>query len=340
MLVVADAGYWLADSATELLSRTLIGIWPIRKDTEHAWVDLQDAAELVRTGITLVIFAEGTRSRDGKLGKIHSGAFRLAAQTNANVVTATINGTEALLPAAGGKFLRSSVNVLFGEPQKVENSDTGIASARNLAKSEFEAAMAQPVQRIAGRGWQRAHTIASSWIGSVVVFAWALGEGTVWPLIAEMPLLLLIGSVGPSWRALRLLLASAIGSASGILLSWYLFTRGINFWLPLTTQPMFTFANAQLSSDPNGAFWAQMWNGIPVKVYAHEAATLGLSFSQVIGASLPRLLRVLIVGGLGFVGGLISKRWIQSCLGIIQIVSLILFPLGLALSIAYWSVTR
>ena len=155
-----------------------------------------------------------------------------------------------------------------------------------------------------------------------------------------MPLLLLIGSVGPSWKALRLLLFSAAGSALGIILSWFLFTRGFNFWLPLTTDPMFTFANQQLQTDPNGAFWAQMWNGIPVKVYAHEAATLGFTFDQLLSASIPRILRVLIVGGLGFFGGLFAKRWIQSCLGIVQVVSLILFPLGLAMAIAYWSVVR
>ena len=40
VLVVADAGYWLADAATELIARGLIGIWPIRRESEDAWQDL------------------------------------------------------------------------------------------------------------------------------------------------------------------------------------------------------------------------------------------------------------------------------------------------------------
>ncbi len=51
------------------------------------------AAELVRSGQSMYIFPEGTRSRSLKLGRFHEGAFQLACRTNVPVVPVAIHGS-------------------------------------------------------------------------------------------------------------------------------------------------------------------------------------------------------------------------------------------------------
>jgi len=90
-------------------------------------------------------------------------------------------------------------------------------------------------------------------------------------------------------------------------------------------------------TDPGTAFWRQMFNGIPVKVYAHEAGALNLSLVQVLLALVPRVLRIAVIGiGTWLLGSALS-RWLKSCLGMVQAICLALFPFGLALTVGYWS---
>ena len=59
---------------------------------------LEESRAVLARGTSIAIFSEGTRSRDGKMGRFHGGAFHLAAETGAPVVPLCIEGT--------GRFLR------------------------------------------------------------------------------------------------------------------------------------------------------------------------------------------------------------------------------------------
>ena len=58
---------------------------------------LDEAAEKIRAGSSVVLFPEGHRSRDGKMGPFRSGSFYLAIQSGVPVVPITLNGTRAVL---------------------------------------------------------------------------------------------------------------------------------------------------------------------------------------------------------------------------------------------------
>ena len=96
-------------------------------------------------------------------------------------------------------------------------------------------------------------------------------------------------------------------------------------------------ALGQLTTEPSAAFANQMFNGIPVKVYAHSAGRLGMDFAEVVSAMLPRLARIGVVGGIGWVVGGVLSRYLKPCLGTVQAVCLTLFPIGLGLVIWWWS---
>lgn len=64
---------------------------------------LRQCRELLNRGVSLMFFPEGHRSRDGRIGRFYSGAFKVAVETNIPVVPLCISGTDRLLPA--GSFL-------------------------------------------------------------------------------------------------------------------------------------------------------------------------------------------------------------------------------------------
>jgi 1-acyl-sn-glycerol-3-phosphate acyltransferase len=62
-------------------------------------------ARLLGEGWSLLVFAEGTRSRDGTVGRLHSGAAMLAAEHGVTIVPVYVAGTHAVMPP-GRRWMR------------------------------------------------------------------------------------------------------------------------------------------------------------------------------------------------------------------------------------------
>ena len=78
----------------------LSGNIPIdRKNPKKAQRGLLQAATRVRKNISLFVFVEGTRTRDGSLRKFKRGSFTLAKKLNVPIVPVAIMGTFDLMPA-------------------------------------------------------------------------------------------------------------------------------------------------------------------------------------------------------------------------------------------------
>ncbi len=74
-----------------------------RRKSFSAMRSLELAAERIKYGASVLLFAEGTRSTDGRLQPFKRGAFSLAAKTDKPIVPVTINGSYDRRPK--GKFL-------------------------------------------------------------------------------------------------------------------------------------------------------------------------------------------------------------------------------------------
>lgn len=76
-----------------------VGVIPV--DREEGGKDaLKGAIEILEKGGAIGIFPEGTRSRDGKMGKGKTGVARLAALTGAAVVPVAIRQTDGVWPVS------------------------------------------------------------------------------------------------------------------------------------------------------------------------------------------------------------------------------------------------
>lgn len=71
---------------------------PVERGHPHKAVkSLDQAADRIRSGCPVVLFAEGHRNRDGSLGPFKRGSFYLAIKSGAPVAPVTMNGSRAVL---------------------------------------------------------------------------------------------------------------------------------------------------------------------------------------------------------------------------------------------------
>jgi 1-acyl-sn-glycerol-3-phosphate acyltransferase len=95
-----------------------------RSNHTRAVQSIEHAARLIRDGVSIYLAPEGTRSRDGRIGKLKKGGFHLALDTGTPIVPAAIRGTIDILPR-GGKVMQTGkrVDVTIGAPIAVEGRD-------------------------------------------------------------------------------------------------------------------------------------------------------------------------------------------------------------------------
>ena len=87
-----------------------------RSNKEAAIASVRAAGEVLRSGISMVVFPEGTRSPDGRLLPFKKGPFYMAMETGVAIVPVTIVGTEKMLPK-GKSFVRpGTASVIFHPP--------------------------------------------------------------------------------------------------------------------------------------------------------------------------------------------------------------------------------
>ncbi len=87
-----------------------------RADKGQARASLAVAAARVRAGRSVVVFAEGTRSPDGRLLPFKKGGFILAIESGTPVVPISISGSRAVLRKETLDIKRGAIDVVIGTP--------------------------------------------------------------------------------------------------------------------------------------------------------------------------------------------------------------------------------
>jgi 1-acyl-sn-glycerol-3-phosphate acyltransferase len=91
-----------------------------RTNLRDAFAAYDEAAERIRSGLSAIVFVEGTRSRDGKLHDFKKGPFVLAIRSGVPVVPVFIEGTFEALPPGGWYVRRRPITLSIGSPISTE----------------------------------------------------------------------------------------------------------------------------------------------------------------------------------------------------------------------------
>lgn len=87
-----------------------------RSNREAALASVELAKRNLRNGMSYLVFAEGTRSPDGRLMKFKKGTFVLAIETRAPVVPVSVIGTQRVMPRGAVLVRAGEVRIVFHPP--------------------------------------------------------------------------------------------------------------------------------------------------------------------------------------------------------------------------------
>jgi 1-acyl-sn-glycerol-3-phosphate acyltransferase len=87
-----------------------------RQNREAAIGSLRYAAEVLRSGLNMTVWPEGTRSPDGRLQPFKKGPFHLAMDSGVPVVPITLVGTHEIWPKGEFAIHPRTATVIFHEP--------------------------------------------------------------------------------------------------------------------------------------------------------------------------------------------------------------------------------
>ena len=105
-----------------------------RGNSVEARKSLDEAIEKIRKGASVLLYAEGTRTVDGRLQPFKRGAFNLAVEAGVPVVPVTLNGTYRLLPKRSLAIHPGHAEIILGEPIRPEEDRGKDAEIRLMNK--------------------------------------------------------------------------------------------------------------------------------------------------------------------------------------------------------------
>jgi 1-acyl-sn-glycerol-3-phosphate acyltransferase len=297
-VVVAAADYWFATRGRAWLCRSLVGGVPVRRHGGGR-ADLMRLADLARSGRTVVLFPEGTRSRTGDVGEFHTGAIHLARAAGVPLVPVGILGTRHLL-APGGLPHFANVEVRIGEALH-EASPAAVRDA--VAALIADSPVGVPDSSLR----RRVGSLAMSRKGLAVVALWGCAEALALPIVTELVVGLAVLAAPRAWW--RLALAGAAGATVGAALGWSLAAGGVVVPAPLTTPRMHAIVAAQVADEEAAALVHQPFSGIPFKVYVAELGGAHAPAARVLAYALPlRLARLATFALIAALIGLAGRR--------------------------------
>ncbi len=113
-----------------------------RSNQEAAIASMRRAADVMRSGLDMTVFPEGTRSPDGRLLPFKKGPFYMAMETGVAIVPVTILGTRAIVPKGRVLITPGTATLIFHDPinpAQVGNRDELIAAVRDRVASALPA---------------------------------------------------------------------------------------------------------------------------------------------------------------------------------------------------------
>jgi 1-acyl-sn-glycerol-3-phosphate acyltransferase len=141
-VIFASLPYQLRIIAKESLSRFPVLGWHLKRGG-HLFVDrrnpdragiLERWRALVSEGLSLIIFAEGTRSRDGHVARFKAGSFLLAMEAGLPIVPLAVIGTRSVMPKGRLRTEPANVRLIVHAPIQPPTVDAPtIQDAKALA---------------------------------------------------------------------------------------------------------------------------------------------------------------------------------------------------------------
>ena len=141
-VIFAAMPFQLRIIAKQSLSRFPVLGWHLKRGG-HLFVDrsrpdhariLARWRSLVTEGLSLIVFPEGTRSPDGRVGRFKGGSFLLALEARLPIVPLTLVGTRQVMPKGRLRTEPADVTLVVHDPIHVQTREPTVQEARRLSE--------------------------------------------------------------------------------------------------------------------------------------------------------------------------------------------------------------
>ena len=126
-VVAAAADYFYGKPWAGRIASLFLNTFPFARSGSATGV-LNASGRLLRAGWNLLVFSEGTRTLDGRLGEFKAGVGHLAIENRAPVVPMHVRGTLRVMPKGARLPLPAPVTIRVGRP---------LEAARNESSKDF-----------------------------------------------------------------------------------------------------------------------------------------------------------------------------------------------------------
>lgn len=121
------------------------------QNVEAAKASIAAAGDALRSGLNLLVFPEGTRSRDGRLSAFKKGPFYLAKDTGATIVPIAISGTQNMMRKGSFAVRPGVARIQFlkaVEPGEYGSRDELMAAVRRAIDTALPVEMKAGVSKV------------------------------------------------------------------------------------------------------------------------------------------------------------------------------------------------
>lgn len=104
-----------------------------RKNPKAAIESMEEVKKQLKDGVCTVIFPEGTRTKDGQVGRFKRGAFQIALDLELPIIPISLSGCYEVLPKGAPFVYRRPVRMYVGEPIDItqfENNNEAVEFVR------------------------------------------------------------------------------------------------------------------------------------------------------------------------------------------------------------------
>ncbi len=140
---------WLAKAELfkiPLFGRAMLGAGYVKIDRfnrKSAFESLEEAARRMRNGVSVMIFPEGTRSKDGSIRQFKKGGFVMAIKSGVAIVPVVLRGTWPIMAKGSLRINRGDVEMEIGEPIdtsgfSLETKEELMETVRTVICQKFE----------------------------------------------------------------------------------------------------------------------------------------------------------------------------------------------------------
>src|SRR5690348_1106649 len=148
LLAAAAQDYFFDGGLRQRAARTLFNAIPVERETARRRDPLRHVVRALREGYGVLIYPEGTRSRNGQIGPFRSGIGRLIAQfPDAPVIPTLVEGTDEVMPKGRSVPIPRRVSVTFGAPLRLQ-ADLGKKTTWQAASGQVRDALVD-MQKVA-----------------------------------------------------------------------------------------------------------------------------------------------------------------------------------------------